>query len=236
MNFRRWVTGIIDAATSHASSHERPVGISTPVKPMRSAARAICCSRDRPGGRLLLCQDSVHHRGWVKPEKIQTHDFFLQCQRVARCVREYSPALEPCGFDKRGLPFAAGERQRGRQPVLWWWEDGGQDRWRSPVQAGPWFCQQRDALLTLALGQRIGLREGIQHPLNKGAIFLSVRTCRRRTNRSASGWCRLSAPHTAPQQCGGVVRIPDSPASTFLLKRRARIGRRQVNGLDIGEF
>ena len=25
------VTGIIDAATSHASSHDRPVGISTPV-------------------------------------------------------------------------------------------------------------------------------------------------------------------------------------------------------------
>lgn len=33
------------------------------------------------------------------------------------------------------------------------------------------FCQQRDALLTLALGQRIGLREGIQHLLNKCAIF-----------------------------------------------------------------
>ena len=29
-NFRRWVTGISEAATSQESSQERPVGISTP--------------------------------------------------------------------------------------------------------------------------------------------------------------------------------------------------------------
>ena len=42
-NFRRWVTGISEAATSQESSQERPVGISTPPKPRRSAAWAICC-------------------------------------------------------------------------------------------------------------------------------------------------------------------------------------------------
>lgn len=42
-NFSRWVTGISEAATSGESSHERPVGISTPPNPSRSAARAICC-------------------------------------------------------------------------------------------------------------------------------------------------------------------------------------------------
>lgn len=68
--------------------------------------------------------------------------------------------------------------------------------------------------------------------------FLSVRTCRQveRTGLLQGG-AVFQHPHTALQQCGGVVRIPDSPGiNIFLLKRRARIGRRQVNGLDIGEF
>jgi hypothetical protein len=40
---QRWVTGINEAATSHESSQERPVGINTPPKPRRSAACATCC-------------------------------------------------------------------------------------------------------------------------------------------------------------------------------------------------